>query len=537
MNLTEDVEMGNKSNRDEELMFARALQPLAQCKQPSAGKSVEACMYYACSICDTKHLTGELIQLLRHPSKGVLPTWVRDTKELLNGNITEQRVTQGCTVFRSCKKCFERAHFNGEELTRAKFHKYICCADASWNQMATGQYKIGGPQYKDAAYYYVKEHKKEMKDLTNLPRIADGSQTPGLLEGILAGKGEEGEDKASEGPKAKKSKPRSLDGNVPVIARLIKVCVENPRLNCGLPALTELIVKLRKCRDRNAEHFFNLALTATDYMTVLISSPGKDGTPGAGPKVLLKYLQGCGGYYTDAASGDEVYCEQGYCPQHEALWTPCRAGKTNYWIDPAFGKPLERTAPYLLMYCPGDTQEGEETMEVFRAEEPSPNIADFIAILKAHANGVFDMKDATTLKELWWNIMDGLKKSQDIEAQVWDNLPKCKFGFKIRNIYDMEEWNRKSTLRLTSCDEKLGITEVMLRSRHTAIGYDLSKIDGYDPEKIIRGHGWQLLKTHLMTMLSLSDYRHLQNGLEKSGKELTHARMKMLRRAASGYDF
>ena len=41
------------------------------------------------------------------------------------------------------------------------------------------------------------------------------------------------------------------------------------------------------------------------------------------------------------------------------------------------------------------------------------------------------MKDATTLKELWKNIMDGLKKSQDIEAQVWDNLPKCKFGFKI----------------------------------------------------------------------------------------------------------
>ena len=101
----------------------------------------------------------------------------------------------------------------------------------------------------------------------------------------------------------------------------------------------------------------------------------------------------------------------------------------------------------------------------------------------------------------------------------------------------MEEWNRKHTLRLTSCDEKLGITEVMLRSRHTAIGYDLSKIDGYDPDRIIRGHGWLLLKHHLMKMLSLSDYRNLQNSLEKSGKTLTHARMRMLRNAGSGYDF
>ena len=77
----------------------------------------------------------------------------------------------------------------------------------------------------------------------------------------------------------------------------------------------------------------------------------------------------------------------------------------------------------------------------------------------------------------------------------------------------------------------------MLRSRHTAIGYDLSKIDGYDPDRIIRGHGWLLLKHHLMKMLSLSDYRNLQNGLEKSGKTLTHARMKMLKNAARGYDF
>ena len=40
-----------------------------------------------------------------------------------------------------------------------------------------------------------------------------------------------------------------------------------------------------------------------------------------------------------------------------------------------------------------------------------------------------------------------------------------------------------------------------------------------------------------MKMLSLSDYRNLQNGLEKSGNTLTHARMRMLKNAASGYDF
>ena len=43
-------------------------------------------------------------------------------------------------------------------------------------------------------------------------------------------------------------------------------------------------------KEMGDSRLFDLALTATDYMSVVISARGKDGKPGAGPKVILKYI-------------------------------------------------------------------------------------------------------------------------------------------------------------------------------------------------------------------------------------------------------
>lgn len=538
--ILEETQKNDPVNRNTEMMYARMLEPLTQCKQPSNCNNLEACMYYACSICAVIKLTGELMQLVRDQQQNVLPTWIRDTKDLIDGNLEERRISKGMTFFRCCKECFERTQCFGKTLSKSMFHKYMCAAEASWAHMMTGQCNIGAPQYRDVAYSYVMEHKKDMRDVTNLLQLTDGSQSPNLIEAVLEDnkKREEKrkEERAAEAPEAKKRKSKSNESSVPVVARLIKLCVEHPDLKCGLPGLTEMIEKLRQCRQQNQLNLFNLAITSTDYMTVLISAPGKHGAPGRGPKVLLKYMQASAGHYTDARSGREVFCPMGYCPEHEALWTPCKAGGKNYWIDPAFGQALDREAPYLLMFCSGDAEE-EETIEVFRAENPSSSIGDFLAILKAHANGVFDIKDAHTLRELWDAILKGLKHTQEIEAQVWRNLPNCKFGFRIRNIFEMEEWSRKTSLELSSVDKHLGITDSMLRSRHQAIGYNLAQIEGYDHQRIIRQHGWALIKHHLMGMLNISDYQQLHGALARSGKQLSKNRMKMLRNASQGYQF
>ena len=68
----------------------------------------------------------------------------------------------------------------------------------------------------------------------------------------------------------------------------------------------------------------------------------------------------------------------------------------------------------------------------------------------------------------------------NVETMMWSKIPDAKFGFRMRIIFQMAEWKRKTSLRLLATDELLSITEAQLRSEVQAIGYDLSKIEGYD---------------------------------------------------------
>ena len=76
-------------------------------------------------------------------------------------------------------------------------------------------------------------------------------------------------------------------------------------------------------------------------------------------------------------------------------------------------------------------------------------------ILKAYTNGLFEMKEPTSLKEVWEGMAAAMNRSNKVE-----------------------QWSRKSTFHLTSQDHQLGITEAMLTSQVEAIGYDLSKVEG-----------------------------------------------------------
>ena len=99
----------------------------------------------------------------------------------------------------------------------------------------------------------------------------------------------------------------------------------------------------------------------------------------------------------------------------------------------------------------------------------------------------------------------------------------------------MDQWKRKSTFLLSSQDRHLGITEAMLRSEVQMIGYDLSKVEGYDPNVKITSTGWPIVKHFLLGMMQASEFKKLDDKLKETGLALNHARMKMLRNAATGW--
>ena len=86
--------------------------------------------------------------------------------------------------------------------------------------------------------------------------------------------------------------------------------------------------------------------------------------------------------------------------------------------------------------------------------------------------------------------------------------PEAIFGFRVRNIFEMSQWKMRTTLRLLAQDDLLGITEVQLRSEIQAVGYDPSKIDGYDENLIAPMYGWKI-STHYNLWTSPSSRNYM----------------------------
>ena len=117
---------------------------------------------------------------------------------------------------------------------------------------------------------------------------------------------------------------------------------------------------------------------------------------------------------------------------------------------------------------------------------------------------------------------------------VWKKLPAAKFTFEIRNLLEMEKWKNKSSFELQSLHRHMEITKMMLTSKSQALGYDLSKIEGYDPELIVNAHSWGIIKHFLLKIMQESDYQRLASELHSSNKKLNKNRMKLLWKAAHG---
>ena len=75
----------------------------------------------------------------------------------------------------------------------------------------------------------------------------------------------------------------------------------------------------------------------------------------------------------------------------------------------------------------------------------------------------------------------------------------------------------------------------MLESECQAIGYDLSKVAGYDPHVVIGSPGWVIIKHFLMQMTHASQFKKLQDKLSQTGRKMTKNRMKALAAASDGW--
>ena len=62
----------------------------------------------------------------------------------------------------------------------------------------------------------------------------------------------------------------------------------------------------------------------------------------------------------------------------------------------------------------------------------------FIVLLKAHTHGIFDSRSPETLREVWRLIEKAILKPQSRESMMWSKIPGAKFGFRMRNIFEVE---------------------------------------------------------------------------------------------------
>ena len=81
----------------------------------------------------------------------------------------------------------------------------------------------------------------------------------------------------------------SLKVSISVVSNILKYCVMNPNAETGVPAISEMVEKLRRVSADGADRLFRVALTATDFMSVVISAPCKDGKQGPKVSFLIIY--------------------------------------------------------------------------------------------------------------------------------------------------------------------------------------------------------------------------------------------------------
>ena len=230
-----------------------------------------------------------------------------------------------------------------------------------------------------------------------------------------------------------------------VMAKFVRFCTQRPQLNAGIPAITEIVSGSRKR--------LNLVLTATDYLSVVFSAPGRDGKLDTSPRVILKYIVAQSRSYKCAKTDRMKHLPKGYAPEKESLWTPAKSAGRNHWIDPAFGEDLDRAAQFLLAYDPGDY--GSGSIQVYRCAPPPDHVWDFIMILKAHTHGLFDAKHPETLQAMWGLLETAILRNNNVESMMWSKIPDAKFGFKMKNIFEMASWKRKNVLE-ASCYGRVG---------------------------------------------------------------------------------
>ena len=103
-----------------------------------------------------------------------------------------------------------------------------------------------------------------------------------------------------------------------------------------------------------------------------------------------------------------------------------------------------------MAYDPGDY--GNGSIQYYRCAPPPDHVWDFIVILKAHTHGIFDAKHPETLLAVWGLLKTAILRNNNIENMMWSKNPDAKFGFKMRNIFQMAEWKRKTFRSLLATD-------------------------------------------------------------------------------------
>ena len=251
--------------------------------------------------------------------------------------------TQHPALWRPSKACFAKeTRMELETLTDSKFHDYKMAADAQLKYMEARIFKTSHRDFKALAAHL---QRTDTGVFTTLLKHASDNRTPGFLESFI-------EHGRAETPATKAMTSGKIA--IPAMARLIQHCVTHPDADTGIPAITDIVCKLRGATAIANAKLFDLSLTATDYMTVAINARGKTGQVGQWPKLILKYIQSKPGYYVCAKTGKDLFLPMGYAPEKESLWTPAQSGTNNHWIDPAFGDDFDREAPFIIMFSGPD---------------------------------------------------------------------------------------------------------------------------------------------------------------------------------------
>ena len=105
-----------------------------------------------------------------------------------------------------------------------------------------------------------------------------------------------------------------------------------------------------------------------------------------------------------------------------------------------------------------------------------------------------------------------------------------------RDITQMPKWQAKNGgtgVTFNSTDYRLGITLAMLNGRMPAVGYDLSKIVGFNHKNIISQTGWSLFMTTITETMAAADYRAVGLAIDKYNVPVTKAQRKL----AAGYEY